>query len=127
MASSHDFSHDGSDRDDGVGGGDDDGAQDSGGARDNEFYSLLNVSRNATDAEITAAYKKFARLYHPDKHMVSRSLMTFHSKLLWTDCTSIVCQSNISNELYIKRLGLSGIKNAMNFPSRTPRGRKRRR
>ena len=51
---------------------------------DNEFYGFLNVPRSvqkldevhvdppslrtATQAEITSAYKKFARLFHPDKH-----------------------------------------------------------
>ena len=29
----------------------------------------MHVSRNATSEEITAAYKKLSRLYHPDKHI----------------------------------------------------------
>ena len=37
---------------------------------DTAFYGFLNVSRNANSDEITAAYKKLARLYHPDKHQV---------------------------------------------------------
>lgn len=36
---------------------------------DNEYYNFLHVSRNATAEEITAAYKKLSRLYHPDKHL----------------------------------------------------------
>jgi len=36
---------------------------------DNEYYNFLHVSRNATSEEITAAYKKLSRLYHPDKHI----------------------------------------------------------
>lgn len=35
---------------------------------DNEYYSFLHVSRTASDEEIVSAYKKFSRLYHPDKH-----------------------------------------------------------
>ena len=37
---------------------------------DNDYYCFLNVPRTASDAQITAAYKKLARLYHPDKHQV---------------------------------------------------------
>ena len=29
----------------------------------------MHISRNATPDEITAAYKKLSRLYHPDKHI----------------------------------------------------------
>jgi len=36
---------------------------------DNEYYNFLHISRNATPDEITAAYKKLSRLYHPDKHI----------------------------------------------------------
>lgn len=37
-------------------------------ATDNEYYSFLNVPRNAPETDINAAYKKLTRLYHPDKH-----------------------------------------------------------
>ncbi len=38
-------------------------------APDNEYYHFLNVPRDADDAEIAAAFKRLARLYHPDKHL----------------------------------------------------------
>ena len=31
-----------------------------------DFYKVLGVSKDATDAEITKAYRKLARKYHPD-------------------------------------------------------------
>jgi len=37
-------------------------------AVDNEYYCFLNVPRTASDGQLSAAYKKLARLYHPDKH-----------------------------------------------------------
>ncbi|HPD05917.1 MAG TPA: J domain-containing protein, partial [Spirochaetota bacterium] len=33
-----------------------------------ESYKLLQVSHNASDIEITKAFKKLALLYHPDKN-----------------------------------------------------------
>ena len=52
------------------GSGDDDspGTPEEGGHRDNEYYNFLHVPRFASENEITAAYKKLSRLYHPDKH-----------------------------------------------------------
>eukprot|EP00095_Tigriopus_kingsejongensis_P005439 maker-scaffold224_size251237-snap-gene-0.18 protein:Tk05439 transcript:maker-scaffold224_size251237-snap-gene-0.18-mRNA-1 annotation:"-like protein subfamily c member 11" len=39
------------------------------GQADNEFYNFLHVPRTASPEEVTAAYKRLTRLYHPDKHM----------------------------------------------------------
>lgn len=35
---------------------------------DDDYYTFLNISRKATEDEITNAYRRLSRLYHPDKH-----------------------------------------------------------
>ncbi|KAL7648908.1 UNVERIFIED_CONTAM: hypothetical protein RMT77_000842 [Armadillidium vulgare] len=33
-----------------------------------DFYAFLNIPRNANDEEISNAYRRLSRMYHPDKH-----------------------------------------------------------
>jgi DnaJ-class molecular chaperone len=33
---------------------------------DEDYYTVLGVSQNATDAQIKAAYRKLAKQHHPD-------------------------------------------------------------
>ncbi|XP_072930669.1 dnaJ homolog subfamily C member 11 [Epargyreus clarus] len=35
---------------------------------EDNFYQLLNVSKTATVEEINSAYRRFSRMFHPDKH-----------------------------------------------------------
>ena len=37
---------------------------------DFEYYSLLNVDRNATQEEVRSAYRRLCRIYHPDRSAV---------------------------------------------------------
>ena len=34
----------------------------------NDPYSVLGISKNATDEEVKAAYRELARKYHPDNY-----------------------------------------------------------
>jgi DnaJ family protein C protein 11 len=34
-----------------------------------DFYSFLNVPKEATREEINNAYRRLSRMYHPDKHV----------------------------------------------------------
>ncbi|OQR72486.1 dnaJsubfamily C member 11-like [Tropilaelaps mercedesae] len=36
---------------------------------DDDYYATLAVSRTATPEEITSAFRKLSRVYHPDKHL----------------------------------------------------------
>ena len=36
-------------------------------------YSILGVSRNATDDEVKKAYRELARKYHPDAYFKKRA------------------------------------------------------
>lgn len=36
--------------------------------QDPSYYSVLNVSRDASDADIKKAFRNLAQTYHPDKH-----------------------------------------------------------
>jgi len=33
-----------------------------------DYYALLNISKNASNEEITTSYRRLSRIYHPDKH-----------------------------------------------------------
>lgn len=35
---------------------------------EDNYYQLLNVSKTATPEEINSAYRRFSRMFHPDKH-----------------------------------------------------------
>ncbi|XP_043213363.1 dnaJ homolog subfamily C member 11-like [Amphibalanus amphitrite] len=38
---------------------------------DEDYYSLLNIPRDAPQSSINDAYRRLSRLYHPDKHVVA--------------------------------------------------------
>ncbi|XP_051172125.1 dnaJ homolog subfamily C member 11 [Leptopilina boulardi] len=35
---------------------------------EDDYYSFLNIPRNASDEDISSAYRRLSKLYHPDKH-----------------------------------------------------------
>ena len=43
----------------------------------NDYYSILQLSPQATEAEIKKAYRKLSLLWHPDKNKSSESTATF--------------------------------------------------
>lgn len=47
----------------------DDDSQEGNAVIEEDYYTFLNVSRNAANDEISNAYRRLSRLYHPDKHV----------------------------------------------------------
>lgn len=37
---------------------------------EDDYYTFLNLPRNASSSEINAAFRRASRLYHPDKHLL---------------------------------------------------------
>ncbi|XP_078741330.1 dnaJ homolog subfamily C member 11-like, partial [Lampetra fluviatilis] len=52
----------------GAGGGAGDLRHDEEGEADGDFYSTLNVRREATQEELKSAYRRLCVTFHPDKH-----------------------------------------------------------
>ena len=50
-----------------------------------DFYKVLGVSKDATDAEITKAYRKLARKYHPDLNKTKEAENAPASKPPWPE------------------------------------------
>ena len=41
-----------------------------------DYYDVLGISRNASDGDITKAFRSLARKYHPDKNPDNRRVAT---------------------------------------------------
>ncbi|XP_059622338.1 dnaJ homolog subfamily C member 11 [Phlebotomus argentipes] len=48
---------------------DDDYDEELGATMEEDYYTFLNVPRNATTEQINTAYRHLSRIYHPDKHV----------------------------------------------------------
>ena len=51
-----------------------------------DFYKVLGVSKDATDAEITKAYRKLARKYHPDLNKTKEARRSSRTSPKRTTC-----------------------------------------
>ena len=43
----------------------------------NEYYTLLNVPRDASPEEIRSAYRRLCRIYHPDRYVNTCQILCF--------------------------------------------------
>ncbi len=79
-----------------------------GGNRDNKYYDILGVSRNATDDEIKRSYRKLAMKHHPDKNQENKEENEKKFKEISTAYE--VLKDKEKRQLY-DDLGEEGIKN----------------
>ena len=83
-----------------------------------DFYNLLGVARNASEAEIKAAYRKLAMKYHPDRNPGSKEAEEKFRKIN----SASEALSDLKKRQIYDQYGEAGLSGAGGFPGGFPGG-----
>jgi len=83
-----------------------------------DFYNLLGVARNASEAEIKAAYRKLAMKYHPDRNPGNKEAEEKFRKIN----SAYEALSDLKKRQIYDQYGEAGLSGAGGFPGGFPGG-----